>query len=139
MSSKSGRCLCGAVSFTAAKVEPQHHACHCGMCRRWAGGPVLAAAVEGVEFSGVENLGRSSSSEWAQRGFCKTCGSSLFYYLVPANQYLISVGAFDDASQFHLALEIFSDRKPTGYAFAGDHPRWTEAETLAHHEASDNG
>jgi hypothetical protein len=27
--------------------------------------------------------------------------------------------------------EIFVDNKPAGYAFAGDHPRLTEAEFLA--------
>ena len=45
--------------------------------------------------------------------------------------YVMSVGAFDDASEFRLTREIFIDRKPDGYAFAGDHPRWTEAETFA--------
>lgn len=34
-------------------------------------------------------------------------------------------------SQFRLATEIYIDHKPAGYAFAGDHPQLTEAETLA--------
>ena len=41
------------------------------------------------------------------------------------------MGAFDDQAAFKLVLEIFSDRKPDAYSFAGDHPRWTEAETFA--------
>ena len=136
MTSPSGRCLCGAVSFKAARVEAHHHACHCGMCRRWAGSPLFAAAVQGVEFSGAENISRFNSSDWAQRGFCKICGSSLFYCLVPADQYLMAVGTFDDPTPFSLALEIFIDYKPQGYAFAGNHPQWTEAQTLAHHGAN---
>jgi hypothetical protein len=32
---------------------------------------------------------------------------------------------------FAMSLEIFVDCKPAGYAFAGDHERWTEAETFA--------
>ena len=70
------------------------------------------------------------SSAWAERGFCKACGTTLFYYLKPTQAYTISVGAFDDQTSFQLVREIFIDRKPPGYAFAGDHERWTEAETF---------
>lgn len=131
MTTYHGRCLCNAVQFSADAVEAHHHACHCGICRRWSGGPMFAALSEGVSFSGEENIGRYASSEWAQRGFCKQCGTALFYFLLPANQYFISVGAFDDTSSFKLVREIFADRQPPGYAFAGDIERWSEAETLA--------
>jgi hypothetical protein len=129
---QSGKCLCGAVRFEADQVETHHHACHCSMCRRWSGGaPFFAAATRSVAFASTESLGRYQSSEWAERGFCRSCGTTLFYYLKPAQTYMMSVGAFDDPSPFRLAREIFIDHKPEGYAFAGDHPRWTEAETLA--------
>lgn len=102
------------------------------MCRRWSGGaPFFAARTERVTFEGAEQLGRYRSSDWAERGFCKTCGTTLFYFLVPASTYMMSVGAFDDQSPFRLVREIFIDAKPDGYALAGDHPRWTAAETFA--------
>lgn len=127
----TGKCLCGAVRFTAEGVETEHHACHCGMCRRWSGGsPLFCASTKGVRFEGEDRVGRYDSSEWAQRGFCTQCGTPLFYFLKPANLYLMSVGTFDDQAAFTLVREIFIDRKPAGYAFAGDHPRWTEAETF---------
>jgi hypothetical protein len=128
----TGRCLCGAVTFTAQKVKTDYHACHCGTCRRWSGGsPFFAAQAEGVTFGDSEQLGRYDSSEWAERGFCKVCGTTLFYYLKPTQGYSISVGAFDLQAPFKLVREIFIDCKPSGYAFEGDHPRWTEAETFA--------
>jgi hypothetical protein len=128
----TGKCLCGAVRFTATEVETEHHACHCGMCRRWSGGsPLFCAATKTATFEGEDKLGRFDSSDWAQRGFCKHCGTVLFYFLKPTQMYLMSVGAFDDQSPFKLVREIFIDRKPEGYAFSGDHPRWTEAETFA--------
>jgi hypothetical protein len=46
------------------------------------------------------------------------------------------VGAFDDTGSFGLNEEIFIDRKPAAYGFAGDHPRLTEAETIARHGLS---
>jgi hypothetical protein len=131
MPAGSGKCLCGAVRFTAENVETHHHACHCGMCRRWSGGPAFATAAEGVRFEGEKNIVRYASSDWAERGFCKRCGSSLFYFLKPAGQYMIYVGAFDEPKDFTLAGEIYIDHKPAGYAFAGDLPKRTEAEVLA--------
>lgn len=131
MSGHTGKCLCGAVSFTAAEVEHHHHACHCGMCRRWAGSPLLAASASGVEIQGEEYITVYKSSEWAERGFCKTCGSNLFYRLSESGAYHMPVGIFDDQSAFVMKGEIFIDRKPPGYAFAGDHSRLTEEETMA--------
>jgi len=131
MNAMTGKCLCGAVNFTASGVELHHHVCHCGMCRRWTGGPQMAAATERVSFVGEENLGRYDSSDWAQRGFCKVCGSSLFYLLKPTGQYMLSIGAFDDPSKFQLVREIFIDHKPAGYAFAGELARLTEAQVFA--------
>jgi hypothetical protein len=129
--SHAGHCLCGAVRFTAENVRPEQSACHCGMCRRWSGGsPFFAVRAENVTFEGESNIGRYDSSDWAQRGFCKTCGTALFYYFKAANRYAMSAGVFDDNAKFVLAREIFIDDKPEGYAFAGEHPRWTAAETI---------
>ncbi len=128
----SGGCLCGAVTFVADDVETDFHACHCSMCRRWCGGaPDFAVHVGGVEFSGAEHIKRYTSSDWAERGFCGTCGSNLFYYMKPADEYSLCAGAFDDQSALTLAAEIFIDRKPPGYSFAGDLPAMTEAEVIA--------
>ena len=131
MAAGTGKCLCGAVRFTAQGVETHHHACHCGMCRRWSGGPLFAAACEHVTFEGDEAIATYQSSDWAERGFCKVCGTNLFYRLKSTGQYIMSVGAFDDPAPFKLAGELFIDLKPPGYTFAGDHPRLTEAETFA--------
>jgi hypothetical protein len=115
-------------------VETDFHACHCGMCRRWCGGsPFFCVSVKSVTFEGDENLGRYSSSDWAERGFCKSCGTTLFYFLKPASLYSMSIGAFDDVTPFALTREIYIDHKPAGYDLAGDHPRLTEKEVLAEH------
>ena len=126
-----GGCLCGAVKYTAEDVDPDVHSCHCGMCRRWSGGPALAVSVGKVSFDGEDNLSRYQSSDWAERGFCKRCGANLFYRLTEANHYVLWLGTFDDLSPFSLASEIYIDEKPNFYEFAGDHPRLTGEEFLA--------
>jgi hypothetical protein len=128
----TGRCLCGSITFEAEDVESDHHACRCGMCRRWSGGAAfLGASCASVRFDSEERLGRYASSAWAERGFCTACGTTLFYFLKPTGAYVMSVGAFDDETRFRLVREIFIDCKPPGHSFAGDHERWTEEETFA--------
>ncbi len=114
----TGGCLCGAVRFEAEDVPAEMGVCHCGQCRRWASGPYFAVRAGAVRFEGEENLGRYRSSEWAERGFCRTCGASLFYHLLEAPHYMLAVGAFDDQSAFRLAREVFVDEKPGFYSFA---------------------
>ena len=136
MTTRHGQCQCGAVSFTAEEVEQEFGACHCRMCQRWSGGIFFATSARGVVFSGDEHIGRYQGSNWAERGFCMKCGSHLFYRLLNSDEYEMCVGTFDETEHFVLTSEIFVDRKPAGYALAGDHPRLTEAETLAKFSAA---
>lgn len=129
--SATGRCLCGTVSFTAQEVDQHMHACHCSMCRSWTGGPAMSVSVGSVEFFGADKIKRFASSDWAERGFCSDCGSSLFYHMKEPSVYMMNLGAFDDPDQFTVTGEIYIDEKPAGYDFAGDHPRQTGAEFLA--------
>lgn len=131
MSGLSGQCLCGAVKFDAKDVDRGSGLCHCRMCQQWAGGPFIVATSRGVTFTGEENLVRYRSSEWAERGFCRQCGSNLFYRALNSDAYEMCVGAFNEPEAFTLESEIFIDRKPGGYSFTGDHRRLTEGETLA--------
>jgi hypothetical protein len=131
MATQTGRCLCGAVQYAADGVEAHYHACHCSMCRRWTGGPFLVAAAQSVSFQDTTHLGRYRSSDWAERGFCTKCGASLYYLLADAGQYLVAAGTLDNAEELSLGREIFVDCKMRGYEFAGDHERWTEAQTIA--------
>ena len=130
MSEKMGRCLCAAVTVRAAP-EPHVGACHCGMCRRWGGGPamVLDCGSDAV-FEGGE-IRRFRSSDWAERGFCARCGTHLFYYLVPGQRYFVPAGLFEDQSGLSFESEIYMDSKPDFYDFAGERTRQTEAEFLA--------
>lgn len=126
-----GKCLCGAVSFTAGNVDTEVHAGHCSMCRSWTGGPLLSVSVQSMHFDDDADLVRYKSSAWAERGFCRKCGSNLFYCVSASGLYVVGMGAFEDQSPFHLASEIYVDEKPGSYAFAGEHPRLTGAEFLA--------
>jgi len=61
---------------------------------------------------------------------CKNCGTNLFYRIKTGGHTSVWVGAFDDQTPFKLFDEIYIDSKPDSYAFAGEHPRLTEEQTL---------
>ena len=126
-----GGCLCGAIRYQVDGELSRAGSCHCSMCRNWTGGPMQAAQAGSVTFRGEQHIKRYASSEWAERGFCSECGTSLFYCLKEPQMYMLATGCFDDAEQFSLAGEIYIDEKPGGYEFAGEHPRLTGAEFLA--------
>ena len=55
MTEGKGRCLCSAVKFSAKNISNNVGACHCGMCRRWGGGPLMAVSCgTEVTFEGEE-------------------------------------------------------------------------------------
>ena len=54
---KKGKCLCGAVHISATAMSKHVGACHCGMCRKWTGGPLLAVDCgSDVAFTGKESV-----------------------------------------------------------------------------------
>ncbi|MGN6898148.1 GFA family protein, partial [Neisseria sp. P0015.S002] len=86
-------CLCGAVTLEVPETH-ELHACHCGKCRTWNGGASFTLTAQSPKISGSEHIGRYSSSEWAQRCFCKECGTHLFVQV--GNDYYINAGLFAD-------------------------------------------
>lgn len=124
-------CLCGAVEVTA----PDHKAidvCHCSTCRRWGGGPLFALHCgTGVSFGGSGAPVRYRSSDWAERGFCATCGTHLFYHLLPNDEYILPAGLFQDEAGFTLNSQVFIDEKPDCYALANETEELTGEQVFA--------
>ncbi len=128
----SGGCLCGAVRFTASPQGDDVGACHCTMCRRWSAGPFLVRDCgTSVEVADTTHLGTYRSSEWAERAFCKQCGTPLYYRLVEQNQHYVSAEAFDDRAGYALTHQVFIDEKPAYYDFANKTHDMTGAEVFA--------
>ena len=84
-----------------------------------------------LSFEGEENIGLYQSSEWAERGFCKQCGSHLFYREKQSNQYYIPAGIFDNESDLTLKHQVFIDEKPEYYSFGNKTKNMTGAELFA--------
>ena len=127
-----GTCLCGVVKITTKTLNTDVGACHCSMCRSWGGGPFMAVECgTDVDFEGDENISVYESSEWAERAFCKKCGSHLFYRLKESKQLFLSAGLFENDTNFNFTHQVFIDKKPPYYSFANETINMTEAELFA--------
>lgn len=134
-----GKCLCGAITVTTP--DKQHvDACHCGMCRRWGGGPALGVLCgTDVQITGADHVKAYRSSDWAERAFCRECGTHLYYKLLPTGDYFVPAGLFQDGVEFEFTEQVCIDRKPAYYDFANQTVNLTEAEVFAKFAPSENG
>ena len=89
-----------------------------------------------VSFEGADAIGTYASSDWAERGFCKQCGTHLFYRLKEGGHYAIPLGLFDDDAEWWFAEQIFIDRKPAYYSFAENTRNLTGAEVFAQYSGA---
>ena len=130
--SLTGRCMCGACTFSATPDAMQGGACHCEMCRKWSGGMFLAVACgDTVVFDEGSPVVTFDSSDWGQRVFCGTCGSTLVWQTKGGAHQNVAAPAFDDQEAFPITSEIFIDKKPSTFTLAGITDQMTEAEIMA--------
>lgn len=128
--SRTGRCLCGAVALTV-RTGSGVSICHCGLCRRWSGGPMFALHCEEAPcIDGLDQVTVFATSEWAERGFCRRCGTHLFYRLRDGGFHAVPAGLFGDADDLVLEEQVFIDRQPGYYAFANQTRTLTEAQVF---------
>ncbi|HUS53469.1 MAG TPA: GFA family protein [Thermohalobaculum sp.] len=134
---RTGQCLCGAVQFSGTPVgRGQVSVCHCGQCRRWNSGPLMSLDMDGVvTLTKSDALVWYKSSDHGERGFCRHCGSGLFWREPGATLgWGVSVGALDDVTGVQIAQHIWIDDKPDFYDFADDAPRKTAAQCVVEGE-----
>ena len=137
MTDRTGKCLCGAVSYVVTGGRNDFGLCHCKMCQRWTGSmfPGIVYRAEQVRIVGRDNVADYASSDGATRSFCRVCGSTLWFRSTAEGHaepyYEIAVGTLDQTEGLVLTHEVFVDRKPEAWALAGEHRRDTEADYFA--------
>ncbi len=134
MNNKTGRCLCGAVSYEVSGEPIMTALCHCPSCRRASGAPAVAWAMFPRDKLSVHGDEPSvyASSQGVQRRFCEKCGTALFFEA----DYIpglvdVTIASFDEpeslAPQMHIwnchrldwmngvdALEAHEELPPSG-------------------------
>ena len=113
-----GGCDCGKVRFEVAAVRDTVTVCHCHQCRRTSGhlwAATHAASFAELTFHADAGLTWYESSDFAKRGFCRFCGSSLFYRTNGEEGVGIAAGCLDTPTQMQVTKHIFVKDKGDYY------------------------
>jgi hypothetical protein len=115
-----GGCLCGAIRFRCAAGDaPNTYYCHCRLCQRASGAPVVAWAsypAERVSFlKGQPAWHRSSPL--ALRGFCSHCGTPLAWQAETGkNQLALTLASFDHPDELPPSTHVWTESKMQWFA-----------------------
>ena len=114
-----GHCLCGAVQFEVTGTPQGVSVCHCGQCRRQSGHTWASAYVpEGEITIHGDTLQWYRSSADAERGFCRACGSFLFWRMDVEDTISFSLGSLEAPTGLSLQKHIFVKDKGDYYEIA---------------------
>ena len=118
----TGHCLCGEIRFHGT-YDAGHglNACHCSQCRRWSGHVWAAILPKTLEITGTPAWYRAS--DFARRGFCATCGSSLFWQRDGSDIIDVAAGAIDSPTGLRLQGQIFVADRGEYYEIADGLPQ----------------
>jgi len=97
-----GGCLCGACRYSTHATPINIRVCHCHRCQKAMGSPFNARVLvplDSLEVSGP--VGWFDGNTGLRRGFCTTCGTTLFSERKNANVIGLSMGSLDHPDRFH--------------------------------------
>ena len=91
----TGGCQCGAVRYALFSIPSEPSICHCRMCQKAFGN--YFAPLAGVPLGDLEwtngQPGTFHSSELVERGFCRDCGTPLFFRYTVKDRISVSIGS----------------------------------------------
>jgi hypothetical protein len=124
----AGGCLCGAIRYHISAGPRSADYCHCSMCRRAAGVPVVArltVANEAFAWTAGE-AAVYRSSEKAERLFCQKCGTQLALRDEP--DYLdVMLASLDHPEAVRPSYHIWTTSRISWLDIADDLPRYQES------------
>jgi hypothetical protein len=108
----TGGCQCGAVRYAFAAAPMHASVCHCRMCQKASGGPMMAFArisKEDLQWTRGTPLAFRSSS-LVERHFCPCCGTPLTYNFIDSPNISVTIGSLDDPEAVHPELQYSVER-----------------------------
>ena len=123
---QTGSCLCGEVHFEINQELDGVHACHCTMCRKTTGHFLVGTTVnvDNLNFTKEAGVTWYRSSDFAQRAFCKFCGSQLFYKADNSDRLTLMAGLLDQPVETPITRHIFTADKGGYYALDDGAPQF---------------
>jgi hypothetical protein len=135
-----GGCLCGAVRYRATRAPIRGVICHCSMCRRHSGAPALAFVHFTVDsFRWLKGQPtRYRSSQFAERGFCSNCGSTLtMHEEVLGERVQVTVGSLDEPERVRPDDHVWTEQQLPWFEISDQLPRFRQSSSAVPTRALD--
>ena len=125
----SGGCQCGAVRYQVSGPLRDVVNCHCTECQRLNGnfGAHSKARTEHLEITENSGLNWYHINPAVRRGFCRQCGSSLFWEAMEQPWTGIIAGSLDDSSPLNTIGHIFVEEKAGFFEITDDLPQFQKS------------
>ena len=112
MTTVTGGCLCGAVTYEVELPFRRANWCHCSRCRRQSGGHGLAQGRVARErfrlLGGEDRIGNHRPEGAMAKAFCRDCGTSLFGGRWPdGDEVSVRLGTLDDDPRIRPSYRSF--------------------------------
>jgi hypothetical protein len=118
---RTGRCLCGKVSYGLSGDLIATAVCHCSHCQRQGGSAFSVnliahqsqLAVNG-ELATYEERGENNDNVYVRRRFCNACGSPIVSEITLSDGIIaVKAGTLDDKTDVNPTVEAWCvDRQP---------------------------
>ncbi|MEX0308736.1 MAG: GFA family protein, partial [Tateyamaria sp.] len=104
----------------------------------------VSVKTDDLTWSGREHIATRASSDWAERAWCRECGTTLYFRQTKQDKWFggtdVPLGLFDEPDGFELAYEIFVDHAPSALKLADQgQKRLTRADVVELNPALDAG
>lgn len=116
---RTGRCLCGQISYELAGDLIATAVCHCEHCQRQSGGAFSVNLVVhesqltvSGDLSTYEDRGEHGDAVYVLRRFCGACGSPIYSALVETEGIIaVKAGTLDERSDVTPTVEAWCEHK----------------------------
>ena len=124
---KEGGCLCGQVRYVVTGPLRGVVNCHCSMCQKLHGGmgSHTKAMKKHIHITESRGLAWFKSSKIARRGFCRNCGSSLFWEPFELDATGILAGSVDSPTGLKTIGHIYVSESPDFCLLMDDLPKYS--------------
>jgi hypothetical protein len=123
----TGGCLCGALRYSLSETPGDAGYCHCRICQRASGAPVMAFGT--VPLTAVTweegSPNRYRSSDLAERWFCGRCGTPMAIHAdYQSDTVDIALTTLDDPDAVQPGFHIWTDSRVEWFDTADHLPRF---------------
>ena len=124
-----GGCLCGELRYESDAPPRDAGYCHCRLCQRSSGAPVLAwVTFPADRFAYLKGEPKTfQSSPRGQREFCGTCGAQIAYRKAePSGTVDVNLATLDAPESVKPRCHVWTDSRIPWFDTADRLPRYAD-------------